>query len=47
MVRTAVALLLVGWVLPMPVGASEVHVAVAANFTAPMQKLAGMFERQT
>ncbi|NBR97992.1 MAG: molybdate ABC transporter substrate-binding protein [Betaproteobacteria bacterium] len=47
MVRTAVALLLVGWVLPMPVGAAEVHVAVAANFTAPMQKLAGMFERQT
>ena len=47
MVRTAVALLLVGWVLPTPVGAAEVHVAVAANFTAPMQKLAGMFERQT
>lgn len=50
--RTVVALsgLLVGTLLlaaPREVGAAEVQVAVAANFTAPMQKIAADFEAET
>lgn len=33
--------------LPLAVHAGEVQVAVAANFTAPMQKLASLFEAET
>jgi molybdate transport system substrate-binding protein len=33
--------------LSMPVHAAEVSVAVAANFTAPMQKIAQAFEQET
>jgi molybdate transport system substrate-binding protein len=33
--------------LPGAAQAAEVHVAVAANFTAPMQKIAAEFERDT
>jgi molybdate transport system substrate-binding protein len=40
--------LIVAWVLAVaPARAAEVQVAVAANFTAPMQKLAPLFEQQT
>jgi molybdate transport system substrate-binding protein len=31
----------------LPAGADEVQVAVAANFTAPMQQIAALFERDT
>lgn len=41
----AAALLLLGGLLP--VRAAEVTVAVAANFTAPMQKIAQSFEQDT
>jgi len=34
-------------VLPMAVNAEEVQVAVAANFTAPMQAIAAQFQRDT
>lgn len=34
-------------VVALPTVAAEVQVAVAANFTAPMQKLAPLFEQQT
>ena len=33
--------------LPLGAGAAEVSVAVAANFTAPMQKIAALFEQDT
>lgn len=31
----------------LPAGAEEIQVAVAANFTAPAQELAPIFEKQT
>lgn len=40
-------LLIIAAVLTAPSHAGEVHVAVAANFAAPMHKLAAQFERQT
>lgn len=48
-VRAASALLAVLWALALPAGlhAEEVQVAVAANFTAPMQKIAAAFEADT
>ncbi len=36
----------IGWV-PLPARAAEVSVAVAANFTAPLQKIAAAFEKAT
>jgi molybdate transport system substrate-binding protein len=41
------ALLFTAAILSLPLHAAEVHVAVAANFAAPMQKLAAQFESQT
>ncbi|AVO50201.1 molybdate ABC transporter substrate-binding protein [Melaminivora suipulveris] len=35
------------WLCAAPARAAEVSVAVAANFTAPMQKIARMFEQDT
>ena len=35
------------WALAVSASAGEVSVAVAANFTAPMQKIAGLFEQDT
>lgn len=44
----AIAAALGTWVVQVSaVQAAEVHVAVAANFTAPMQKIAAMFEAET
>lgn len=40
-------LLAAAFCLSMSAGAAEVSVAVAANFTAPMQKLAQVFEQET
>lgn len=34
-------------VLALPAGADDVQVAVAANFTAPMQQIAALFEKDT
>lgn len=45
LVKTAVAAALLGTVFC--VSAAEVHVAVAANFTAPAKELAPIFEKQT
>ena len=45
LVKTAVAAALLGTVFC--VSAAEVHVAVAANFTAPAKELATIFEKQT
>jgi len=43
-----VFVLILAWLLAAPgVSAAEVQVAVAANFTAPMQRLAPLFEQQT
>lgn len=38
---------LAAWVLAMAAGAAEVSVAVASNVSAPMQKIAAAFERDT
>ena len=43
LVKTAVAAALLGTVFC--VSAAEVHVAVAANFTAPAKELAPIFEK--
>lgn len=45
LVKNAVAAMLFGTALC--VSAAEVHVAVAANFTAPAKELAPLFEKQT
>ena len=45
--RMAAGLLLLSLGLLATVQAAEVRVAVAANFTAPMQKIADAFERET
>jgi len=42
-----IGLLAAAFCLAMPARAAEVSVAVAANFTAPMQKLAQVFEQET
>ena len=48
MPRSFAALIaLVALVVPVLAGAAEVSVAVAANFTAPMQKIASAFEQAT
>lgn len=41
------AILATAFIMPFSAVAEEVHVAVAANFTAPMQKLAQQFEANT
>lgn len=45
MIRSALLSLLV--LLSPPLRAAQAHVAVAANFNVPMQKIAALFERQT
>jgi molybdate transport system substrate-binding protein len=41
------AVLMAGLFLSAPLQAAELSVAVAANFTAPMQKIAAAFEKET
>ncbi|MCC2955906.1 molybdate ABC transporter substrate-binding protein [Massilia sp. IC2-477] len=45
--KRCIGLLLAAIALPLGAQAGEVQVAVAANFAAPMQKLASMFEAET
>jgi molybdate transport system substrate-binding protein len=42
-----IALAVAAWVLPLELLAAEVHVAVAANFTAPMKVIAQDFARES
>ena len=45
--KPVAALLIAGLSLSTPLAAAELNVAVAANFTAPMQKIAAAFEKET
>lgn len=45
--RRLLALFLSALVLALPAAGAEVRVAVASNFTAPMQKIAQAFEQET
>lgn len=45
--KPVAALLIAGLSLSTPLSAAELNVAVAANFTAPMQKIAAAFEKET
>lgn len=45
--KRLLACVLAAWSLLNPVQAAEISVAVAANFTAPMQKIAAAFEQDT
>ena len=45
--RRLLALFLSALALSPPAAGAEVRVAVAANFTAPMQKIAQAFEQET
>ena len=42
----SIAKVLIAMAMPVQLLAAEVHVAVAANFTAPMKVLARNFERE-
>lgn len=42
-----IAACLLGWLVPMASHADQVHVAVAANFAAPLQKIAAAFQQET
>ena len=45
--KPVTAFLIAGLLLSTPLRAAELSVAVAANFTAPMQKIAAAFEKET
>ena len=45
--KPVAAILIAGLFLSAPLQAAELSVAVAANFTAPMQKIAAAFEKET
>lgn len=45
--KPVAAVLMAGLFLSAPLRAAELSVAVAANFTAPMQKIAAAFEKET
>lgn len=45
--KPVAALLIASLSLSTPLSAAELNVAVAANFTAPMQKIAAAFEKET
>ncbi len=45
--KPVAAVLIAGLFLSAPLQAAELSVAVAANFTAPMQKIAAAFEKET
>lgn len=45
--KPVAAVLMAGLFLSAPLQAAELSVAVAANFTAPMQKIAAAFEKET
>jgi len=44
---TLMAACVLGWLLPLASQADQVHVAVAANFASPLQKIVAAFQQET